>query len=168
MKQYRAFVGLGSNVGDRLGFLNAAAGQLATMQDVRLVWCSSVYETAPMGKTDQAMFLNAVAELETALTPRELLPRLQAVEQSVGRTPGERWGPREIDLDILLYDGLVFADERLTVPHPELEKRRFVLVPLREIAPDMVHPVSGMTMEELANAVRAEGRVSRTSYRLKY
>lgn len=168
MKQYRAFVGLGSNLGDRIGFLNAAASRLATMPEVRLVWCSSVYETAPVGKTDQGLFLNAVAELETTLHPTDLLMRLKEVEQSVGRTPGERWGPREIDLDILLYDGLVCTDEGVTVPHPELEKRRFALVPLREIAPDVVHPVSGMTMEELAGAVRDEGRVSRTSYRIKY
>ena len=168
MKQYRAFVGLGSNLGDRIGFLNAAALRLTTIPDTRIVWCSSVYETAPVGNTDQGMFLNAVAELETTLHPTELLPKLKEVERSVGRTPAARWGPREIDLDILLYDGLVCTDEMVTVPHPELEKRRFVLVPLREIAPDVVHPVSGMTVEELANAVRDEGRVTRTSYRIRY
>lgn len=167
MKTYAAFVGLGSNIGDRLRFLNNAALALANVRGTRLVWCSSVYESDPYGKTDQPKFLNAAAELETELPPGELLPELKSIEMRVGRTPGERWGPREIDLDILLYDGLVIADEHLKVPHPDLENRRFALLSLREIAPDLVHPVSGMTISELAAACPDRSRVMPTSYRIK-
>jgi len=164
MKEYRVFIGLGSNLGDRHGFLAMAAAGLKEIRDTRVVWYSSVYESDPVGKTDQPSFLNAVAEAGTRLTPPELMEELRAVEPAVGRVNRERWGPREIDLDILLYDGLVHQDERLRVPHAELERRRFVLVPLREIAPDVVHPVSGLTMQELADASAGQGSMKKTSY----
>jgi 2-amino-4-hydroxy-6-hydroxymethyldihydropteridine diphosphokinase len=94
------------------------------------------------------------------------VPRWKDVEQRIGRSPSERWGPREIDIDILVYDGLVFADDRVTVPHPDLEHRRFVLIPLREIAADLIHPVSGMTVEELSAACTDRGAIKATSYHL--
>lgn len=166
MKTYSVFIGLGSNLGERHRFLNAAAEELRRLPDTKVVWYSSVYETDPYGVKDQPRFLNAVGEIETSLLPPELLKELKRIEQSAGRKERERWGPREIDLDILLYDGLVFSDETVTVPHPELERRKFVLLPLREIAPDRVHPVSGMTVEELARRCRDEGRVVKTSYRI--
>ena len=159
MSLYRVFLGLGSNVGERQKFLNRAAQELKKLRDTKLVWVSSVYETDPVGKTDQAKFLNAALEVETALPPKELHSELKSIEQRMGRTKGERWGPREIDLDILLYDGLVFSDNELRVPHPEMEGRKFVLVPLNEIAPDVVHPINGMTVEEMAKACRDRGRV---------
>jgi 2-amino-4-hydroxy-6-hydroxymethyldihydropteridine diphosphokinase len=112
--------------------------------------------------------LNAVIELETGLPPRELLAEIKNLEQNVGRVVRERWGPREIDIDILLYDGLAMSDATVTVPHPELEKRRFVLVPLREIAPDVVHPVNGMTIEEMANACHDGGRIVKTQSRIQW
>jgi len=166
MKQYRVFIGLGSNIGDRHGYLTKAAVQLQGIRETRVVWFSSVYESEPFGKTDQPAFLNAVAEVETRLTPPELMEELQAIEQAVGRLHRERWGPREIDLDILLYDGLVHQDKDLSVPHAELERRRFVLVPLRELAPDLVHPVSGLTVEELAGECAGQGRMRKTSYKI--
>ncbi len=166
MKTYNAFLGLGSNVGERQKFLNQAVLELKKLANTKIVCASAIYETEPYGKTDQAKFLNAALEIETILTPPELVKEVKAIEERLGRTPTEKWGPREIDIDILLYDGLVHDDETIKVPHPELENRRFVLVPLREIAPDIVHPVSGMTISELAGACKDAGRVVRTSHRI--
>ena len=162
MTTYRVFIGLGSNLGERERYLNRAAAEIKKLPDTRVVWYSSVYETDPYGKPDQPKYLNAAGELETALAPQALLQELKKIEQAVGRSAGERWGPREIDLDILVYDGLVQSDGLVTVPHPDLEHRRFVLVPLREIAPDLVHPVNGMTVEEMAAACRDSCRVVKT------
>lgn len=167
MKTYRAFLGLGSNVGEREKFLNKAVSELKGLRDTKIVWPSSVYETDPVGKTDQPKFLNAVVEIETTLEPKRLYAEVKAVEHRIGRTKTERWGPREIDIDVLLYDGVVFKDEEVTVPHPEMERRRFVLVPLKEIAPDLVHPVNGMTMEELAEACKDGGRVVQSYHKIK-
>jgi 2-amino-4-hydroxy-6-hydroxymethyldihydropteridine diphosphokinase len=166
MKTYRVFLGLGSNVGQREKFLNRAVAELKNIRDTRIVWTSSVYETDPVGKTDQPKFLNAAAEIETQLGPKELFSELKVIEQKLGRTTTERWGPREIDVDVLLYDGLVFQDDEVTVPHPEMEKRKFVLIPLKEIAPDLVHPISGMTMEELAAACKDAGRVVQSYHKI--
>ena len=166
MKTYSVFIGLGSNVGDRFKFLVAAAQAIKNLPEVKYVWSSSVYETDPWGKPDQARFLNAVVEVETALAPRDLLQKVKEIEGRLGRTSSDRWGPREIDCDILLYDGLVHKDEVVQVPHADLEQRRFALVPLREIAPELVHPVSGMTIEELAASCSDRGKVLMTSYKI--
>ena len=167
MKAYRVFLGLGSNLGARERYLQAAVDGLRSVTDLRVVWASSVYETEPLGKTDQPRFLNACAEVETALSPPALLAAVKRLEQTIGRKGGGRWAPREIDIDILVYDGLVHHDESLTVPHPEMERRRFVLIPLRELAPDLVHPVSGMTVEELAAACPEQGRMVKTIHHLR-
>jgi 2-amino-4-hydroxy-6-hydroxymethyldihydropteridine diphosphokinase len=166
MKSYRVFIGLGANVGDRFAYLLKAAAELRALRESSVVWFSPVYESDPWGKTDQPKFLNAAAEVTTTLPPVELLEELKAIETKLGRTTHERWGPREIDLDILLYDGLVFNDANVSVPHVDLEHRRFALVPLREIAPDVVHPVSGLTITELAAACADQGRVVKTSFHL--
>jgi 2-amino-4-hydroxy-6-hydroxymethyldihydropteridine diphosphokinase len=163
MKTWRAFIGLGSNIGNRAQYLNKAAAAMGGLPSTRTVWFSPVFESDPYGKTDQSKFLNAVGEIETGLAPPALLEELKKIEQALGRSKSEHWGPREIDLDILVYDGLVLNDDAVTVPHPDLEHRRFVLVPLREIAPDLVHPVNGMTVEEMAAACRDAGRVVRTA-----
>ena len=164
---YRAFLGLGSNLGTREDFLNRAAAELRRTPGVRLVWCSPVYETDPWGDVPQGRFLNAALEIETTLDPPGLLAEIKRIERQVGRTAGERWGPREIDIDILLYDGLVHSGDGLTVPHPSLAERRFVLVPLREIAPDVVHPVTGLTVTEMADACRDGTRVVRSPHHIR-
>ncbi len=167
MKTYRVFLGLGSNVGDRFRFLQKAADMIKAVPGLRVIWYSSVYETDPWGNADQERFYNAVAEIETELAPVDLLKILKDIETQIGRTPSAvPWSPREIDLDILLYDGLVVSNETVTVPHPHLHDRRFALVPFREIAPDVVHPINGMTVEEMAAACADRGKVVKISHRI--
>ena len=155
-----AFLGLGSNLGDRAGMLTAALSLLAG-GDVRIVRKSRVYESPPWGKTDQPPFLNRVIEVETTLAPEELLARCQEVEDTLGRVRRERWGPRTIDIDILLYDDLVIQTPDLVVPHADLRRRAFVLVPLAEVAPAVRLP-TGETVADLLMALpdRAEVRVA--------
>ena len=164
---YRVFLGVGSNMGVREKYLQSAVQELGALKETRIVWTSSIYECEPYGNPDQPSFLNAVVEMETTLAPSALHTESRAIEQRLGRTMSERWGPREIDIDILIYDGLVVDEASLKVPHPEIEKRKFVLVPLREVAPDLVHPVSGLTMEELARTCRDPLRVVKSSHRIK-
>ncbi|MBL7692736.1 MAG: 2-amino-4-hydroxy-6-hydroxymethyldihydropteridine diphosphokinase [Flavipsychrobacter sp.] len=144
----RVFLGLGTNDGDREELLKAAMGEIGARCG-RLVAVSAVYETAAWGLTDQPDFLNMVVELETPLAPTELLDVLQDIEADLQRVRVVRWGPRTMDLDLLFYGDEVIETERLTVPHPRIAERRFVLVPLVEIAADFVHPVNGKTIVEL-------------------
>ena len=146
----RAFLSLGSNLGDRAATLEAALRALETSGDVRILRRSSLYETAPVGKTDQPEFYNLVAEIETSLNPEALLDRCQEVERALGRVRTERWGPRTVDVDVLLYDRISVTTERLAVPHPELLRRRFALEPLLEIAPDAVLPDGRLIAPHLA------------------
>ena len=140
----RAFVGLGANLGDREGTLRSAVDALGAEAGVEVVAVSTLRETEPVGVGEQPLYLNGAAELETTLTARELLDRLLAVEQRFGRvrSPGEH-GPRTLDLDLLLYGAETIDEAGLTVPHPRLHERRFVLEPLAELAPGLVVPGRG-------------------------
>lgn len=131
-------IGVGGNLGDREGNLRRGLELLAP--EVRLTAVSPLYESAPWGVTDQPAFLNAALLAETGLSPHALLDKLKAVEAEVGRRPGRRWGPRVVDLDILLYDDLQLNDDRLTIPHAGIAERNFVLRPLADLAPDRVPP----------------------------
>jgi 2-amino-4-hydroxy-6-hydroxymethyldihydropteridine diphosphokinase len=151
-----AYVGLGSNLGDRRGLIREALKRLGRIDGVRVLKRSRIIETDPVGKTDQPKFLNAVAEVETRLEPGPLLSRLRAVERDLGRVRHERWGPRTIDLDLLLWDDRSMATPRLTLPHPRLAERRFVLAPLAELCPRRRVPGTGRTVGGLLRDV--EGR----------
>ncbi len=150
-----AYLGLGSNLGDRLANLQAAAAALPPA--ARVLRASRVYETPPWGYAEQPAFLNQVLEIDTALPPLELLGVLKDIEASLGRTPTFRYGPRLIDLDILLYNSQALELPGLSIPHPRLSERAFVLVPLAELAPDLRHPVNGKSIQELLEAVDRSG-----------
>lgn len=162
----RVFVALGSNIGDRLGFLQTAVDALGRAPGVVVRSTSSVYETEPFGKKDQPYFLNAVIELGCSLTAEELLATLKAIERTIGRTPTERWGPREIDLDLIYFDGSVIAASSLVVPHPEVASRRFVLEPLVEIASDFVDPVRKLTVREILLRCPDKSSIAQSSFRI--
>lgn len=134
----RAFLGLGSNLGDRVERLQGAVDELARIAGVRVMAISRVYETAPVGGPPQDAYLNAVVAIETDLEPRDLLRRGQEIEARADRVRAERWGPRTLDVDVLLIDDMRLDDDDLTIPHPRMWERGFVLAPLRDLAPDLV------------------------------
>ena len=141
------YLALGTNLGDRPSNLRAALSALPPQ--VRLVVSSPVYETPPWGLLDQPAFLNQVVKAETDLSPAELLAFLKRLETQLGRRATVRYGPRVIDLDILFYDDLALDTPELTVPHPRLVGRAFVLVPLADLAPDLLHPIEQKTVQQL-------------------
>ena len=146
-----AFVGIGSNLGDRKANLRAAVELLSAEEGVEVVALSEIRETEPVGPVEQGPFLNGAVELRTSLEPRELLQRLLSVENRLGRMRDERWGPRTIDLDLLLYGDEAIEEPGLTVPHPRLHERRFALEPLADLDPWLViaerGPVSALLAE---------------------
>ena len=142
-----AYLSLGSNLGHREA--NIASVLKTLGQETRILKVSSLYETEPVGYKDQPWFLNLVCSVETDLSPRALLELAKTIEKNLGRKPTLRFGPRLIDIDILFYDGLVLDSPDLVIPHPRLAERAFVLVPLKEIAPNLVHPLLEATIEEL-------------------
>jgi 2-amino-4-hydroxy-6-hydroxymethyldihydropteridine diphosphokinase len=148
----KAFVGIGSNLGDRGAHLALARAELGALPRTSLAAFSPVYETAPLGPVGQGPFLNAAARLETELDPYDLLDALRAIETKAGREPvGRRpkWGPRVLDLDILLYDNRVVSSDELVIPHPLMHERWFVLRPLADLEPRLVHPLLEMTIGDL-------------------
>jgi 2-amino-4-hydroxy-6-hydroxymethyldihydropteridine diphosphokinase len=148
MKAKQVYISLGSNLGDRLQFLKNAIEKIAN-QLGKVVKESKVYEAAAWGHTKQPNFYNQVIEIETDLTPAQLLQGCLEIEKSLGRERSILWGERTIDLDILLFDGRAVQSENLNIPHPYLHLRNFVLVPLCEIAPDLIHPILELTIQQL-------------------
>ena len=143
-------IGLGSNLGDRQRWLDKALLQLQRHPNIKVLRQSRFHETLPVGGPDaQSAYLNAAAVLLTSLSPQALLAELQKAETALGRQRIERWGPRNIDLDLLLYDDLTWTDRDLVIPHPRMAWRRFVLKPAAEVAPEMLHPSTGWTIARL-------------------
>lgn len=155
-----AYIALGSNLGDRELNLLRAVAEVGKLPDSKVTGLSPFYETSPVGITEQPQFFNAVLRLATGLTPHDLFHRLQHIENAVfGRKRTVRWGARSIDLDLLFYGDVVVNDDVLTVPHPRLAERRFVLQPLCDIAPDLIHPVLGRSISALLADLRSDETV---------
>lgn len=152
-----AFLGLGSNLDERLDHLQAAVDKLHAHPKIRVDAVSSVYETDPVGGPEQGAYLNVVARVATLLSPRRLLAAGAAIEQELGRERAERWGPRTIDIDILLYGNRTIRKRTLEVPHPRLVQRPFALVPLMEVAPGKVLPDGRSVASVLAGLAPIEG-----------
>ncbi|MFZ8812388.1 MAG: 2-amino-4-hydroxy-6-hydroxymethyldihydropteridine diphosphokinase [Thermus aquaticus] len=150
----KAYVGLGSNLGDRAAYLLLGLSALSRLPKTHLLRLSPVYETDPVGPP-QPPYLNMVAELETELSPKGLLAEMLGVEKALGRERRERWGPRTLDLDLLLYGDLVLEEAGLSVPHPRLHERAFVLVPLLDLLPEGRHPLLGQSFAELLASLDA-------------
>ena len=145
----KAYLGLGSNIGEREIQLQEAINILDSFKGVEVTQISDIYETEPVGYTEQPLFLNLCVEIETNLNPQDLLARCLDVEQQLHRVRVISWGPRTLDVDILLYDDLIIEEENLSIPHPRMTERAFVLTPLNDIAPNRVEPRSHQTIQNL-------------------
>jgi len=148
-----AWIGIGSNVGDREGYVRQALGALAAVPGTEVTGVSSLYETAPVGMTEQERFINAVAELTTEIPPLDLMRRLLAIEKENGRERWERWAPRTLDLDLLIYEDVEMESQELTLPHPRARGRAFVLVPLAEVAPELRFPGDSVTVARIVEGL---------------
>ena len=156
--QSRAYIAFGSNLGDRHAHLLAAREQLCTTAGINCLAVSSLYESRPSGGPGgQGLYLNAVVAIATVLAPLALLQLLQTIENKHGRVRSERWAERTLDLDLLLYDDLILETESLTLPHPRLHERAFVLLPCAEIAPTLLHPLYGRTILQLSAVIDLSG-----------
>lgn len=155
-----AYLGLGANLDDPRQQLSEALDRLNAAEEVEVTRVSTFYRNPPLGPANQPWYVNAAARLRTRLGPEELLRVLQQVEAAMGRVRGERWGPRRLDLDLLLYNGEVIFAPDLVVPHPEMHRRGFVLVPLAEIAPQAWHPVMGKSAGDLLSELNPADRAA--------
>lgn len=158
---HRVYIGLGSNLGDRKANIREAEEKLTALPETRIVKASSLYESEPLGDA-KTWFVNSVLEIETEFEADDLLKKTKAIETAMGRkrVKGKRWGSRIIDLDLLLFDSQTVNKRTLKIPHPEMHKRRFVLLPLSELAPHITHPQLGTTISELLGALKDPKRVT--------
>ena len=150
------YLGLGSNVGDREEYIEQAIFLLPKKKNIEFIRRSTNYESEPVGKEDQPAFLNAAVMIKTSLTPQKLLEETQEIETALGREREVEWGPRTIDIDILLFGDQIVSEDDLSIPHPLMHERMFVLQPLKEIAPRVIHPVLEKSISELYESRKAE------------
>ena len=143
------YLGLGSNLGDKLEYITKAINQISKLKNVEIKRTSSMIITKPYGKTDQPDFINCVIELNTDLLPEKLLKKCLYIENQLDRIRDEKWGPRTIDIDMLFYEGEIINTELLVLPHPQLHKREFVLISLNELCPNLIHPILKKKIEDL-------------------
>lgn len=157
---HRAFIGIGSNLGERKDNYRESCDKIGALPKTRIVKASSLYESEPLGDAT-TWFINGVIEIETEFTAEQLLKQLQAIEATMGRkrVKGKKWGSRIIDLDILLFGKEVIEKRNLKVPHPELQNRRFVLIPLSELAPQLIHPKLNVSINDLLTGLKDKKRV---------
>lgn len=151
-----AYIGLGSNIGDRIGYVQQANKLLDDTDGIRVINSSSLYETEPFGFKEQEWFINAILEIETSLEPMDLLNVCLRIEKQLGRVrhpEAPQWGPRTVDLDILFYDNLIISTDVLQIPHPRVHQRAYALVPMLELAPDFIHPVIGESILDIHSAL---------------
>jgi len=156
-----AYIGLGSNKGDRKKNIQSAIEIISSLEGNKIESVSSIYESMPFGKEDQDKFLNAVIKLSTSFDYLDLLKKLKEIEVSIGRIFREKWGPREIDLDILFYNNLIFSNEIITLPHKGVIYRDFVLVPLCEIEPELIHPVYNKKVREFISELKVKSIIQK-------
>ena len=153
----RAYLSIGSNLGDRINYLKKALEKLKR-NNIQIIKSSNIIETEPYGYKEQGKFLNMAVEIDSDLEPFELMKLISKIESELGRIRTKRWGPRVIDIDIIFYDSLIINEPDLKIHHPDMQNRFFVLKPLQEIAPDFVHPVLKKTITELLENLNSEGK----------
>lgn len=161
-----AFIALGTNKGDRIKYLRQAVHNIKTNLKINLAAASSVYETKPYGIQDQSDFLNAVIKVNTSYNLAELFNYLKYIETKLGRIKTKKWGPREIDLDLLFFNNRIFRNEKLQVPHSGVQDRDFVLIPLREIAPDLIHPVLNKKISDICTKDISQNIIRKTRLKI--
>ena len=163
----KVYIGLGSNKGDRIEFLHHAISEIESDYGFSILDISSLYETKPYGVVDQPDYLNAVILIKTNYIPNEIYQKVKAIERIVGRTESKHWGEREIDLDIILYDSIIYKDDLIEIPHKEYCKRDFVLVPLNEITQDLIDPITKKSIKELLENMNERFIIKKIEYNLK-
>ncbi|HOQ33031.1 MAG TPA: 2-amino-4-hydroxy-6-hydroxymethyldihydropteridine diphosphokinase [Candidatus Hydrogenedens sp.] len=162
-----AYLSIGSNLGERFDNITNAIRKLNEISKTKVKKASNIYETEPVGNRNQPTFLNIAVEIETELSPLELLSEIKKIEYQLGRTPQqERWGPRIIDIDIILYNDSIINDVQLVLPHAEFRNRRFVLQPLADLCGSKVDPITGKTIEELLLGSEVKGKVVKTELKV--
>lgn len=162
----RAFIAFGSNIGNRINFLRAAAKAIQKDSNMEIKRLSPVYETKPYGNKKQSNFLNAVIEIKTTYSLMKCFSQLKTIEKQIGRQKTVKWGPREIDLDLLFYNNKIFSNKKVTVPHKDIQNRDFVLIPLSDIAGEYIHPVLKLKISDICNSDMNKNIVRKTRYKL--
>ncbi len=158
---HTAYIGIGSNLGTPDKNCEEAIERISTNGGIKIVSKSLLYKTAPVGHIKQDWFVNSVIKVDTQLSPKELLLALLSIESKMGRVRKEKWGPRMIDLDLLFYDNLILNQQGITLPHPEIQKRKFVLVPLNEIEENLIHPIQKKTVKTLLYELSDDAEVKK-------